>query len=320
MTTTVTLQTSLAPFPLVTAVPTSSSPVQVYQAASDPSSDLYARQHWGLELSAVNAAGSGLFWACAFTIAVPGKPMQAITFNGDKQPLLLNDYAPANSKQWCFMRDYQTNGNVVLLGQQITGTSALCMDLSAGGTSNGNPVQGWQYQQNNANQLWKLSDALERPTSVRSDLTQIVQGVLATVPGNPTFASVLLSDPAPVFVAAGYPLHDNDYNGFNQFFIHNFKTNIETWSRNPAAIDPNWVACMTCKTTLYVFALGIAVLAGGGLALLTETASPVIALGAAIGISARVTAGMLLGLGTAIVSDTLALLSQLCTWVHACRE
>jgi hypothetical protein len=28
----------------------------------------------------------------------------------------------------------------------------------------------------------------------------------------------------------------------------------------------------------------------------------------------------LLGLGTAIVSDTLALLSQLCTWVHACRE
>lgn len=320
MTTMVTIKSSVSSQPLVTAVPSSSTPIQVYQASTNPSSDLYARQNWGIEFQTANVATSGVFLACSFTMMVPGKPIQAITFNGDQHPLLLSDYTPGQANQWFFMTNYQTTGSTSFLNQSIIATAPVCMDLSGGVVTDGTKVQGWQYSSSNKNQQWTIGNVHEYPTGIRSDLMLIAKSVIESAAASPTFASILLSDPAPIFAAAGYPLHSQDYNAFNKFFTRSFQPHVQALVYQTTPVDPNWKACLMCKISLYVLALPLVALAGIGLSEIVPEAAPVIALGAAIGLSARATAGKLVALGAAAFDDVLSLLSNICKWVHACNE
>jgi hypothetical protein len=255
-------------------------------------------------------------------MTVPGKPIQAITFNGDQSALLLSDYTPGNANQWFFMTNYQTTGGVSFLNQRIIAAAPLCMDLdlSRGVVADGTKVQGWQYSSSKINQQWTIGNVHEVPTGIRPDLMLITKSVIESATGNPTFASVLLLDAAPIFVAAGYPLQSQDYKDFNQFFTQSFQPHLQALAYQTTPVDPNWLACRMCKASLWVLGPPLIALAGIGLSAIVPEAAPVIALGAAIGLSSSATAGMLVGLGAVAFENVLSLLSNICKWVHACNE
>jgi hypothetical protein len=130
----------------------------------------------------------------------------------------------------------------------------------------------------------------------------------------------LWTDPASVFVSAGYPLTTTDnFKDFNDFYrSHAGVRAFHAALMEDRPFEVPTAECVWCEVGLWTVAVAIVALAAGGVALLTPEVAPIVALAELTGVAAPwVLAFVVANLSTGFFTVETVLL-KLCEWIGVC--
>ncbi|MBB6588456.1 hypothetical protein [Ralstonia solanacearum] len=302
--------------PVVTLVPTAQGPVAQIFA---PREDLAARQNWVMRNAAIVNARGWLVEEVNFTIDWDGATW-ALAVSGPNEPIRVARYDPvAGEQQWLQLPGYQgrSQGSAAILSAT---TGWPCLDLNQSHTADGSPIYTRPFENSDAalSQFWGLGNVRELPpSSGKLHTVAIAETILMTARENEAFRSILLSDPASIFVSSGYPVLPGYRDAFNDFVRNDQSVQMLLVYEGPLTELEGW-SCKICKIGFWFLAAVIMSVGAGALVTLTVEAPLVIAVAAAVGSSTPAAQAWLTAAASLVVLGIDAVLTSMCEWAGIC--
>ncbi|WP_155370652.1 hypothetical protein [Catellatospora vulcania] len=283
-----------------------------------PAASHHDRQVWTMEETTETrgdeATGLRLVTYRTFTMTI-GKQVMALTRPSAKQPLVVKPYVSGGAAQIWYDVLNRSSTNFTLGSADST---PICIDLQDSKTKDGSPVCA--YPLNNpftANQAWQLKWLNDLPGSHIPQQYDIANLLLSEATKNPQFRAMLIADPARTFTDAGYPLHIEDYTGFNNFFRSHKPLMQALAGGAEATVTADW-RCIVCQIGLYSAAAILVGIGAVGLALLTPTTPIVVSIAATGVVTAPQALAFIVGLGALADFSVASVLTALCEWLNIC--
>jgi hypothetical protein len=160
-----------------------------------------------------------------------------------------------------------------------------------------------------------------RPMKSRADIPQsvrVVEEVLSAAGEDKNLLGALVSDPAQAFAASGYPLRQQDFAAFNQFFQVQARPIITQLANEGDLMAVADVRCTLCIIGSYSVATLITGVGAGALTLLTAGSAPVLALASFAAVTPLVSLAFIIGLGATVVAGVAAVAQAICQWAGVC--
>lgn len=302
--------------PVITLVPTQGRlEAQIFNRRDDWAE----RQTWTLRSEDfVNSAG-WLSTNYSFTLQWQNETW-ALEKGESQRPIHISKHIPHSINQsWSLFAQKQGLIAWASAGQPTAG-SWDCLDLYQGNTADGSPIYTYPYQNTNTNQnqFWGFHIVGTPGPGRKPSCVAMVEQILEAAQGNPYLIGNLLSDPAPIFAAAGYPMQIEDYRAFNRYFLETARPTLEGLARGAALVELASAKCIGCKVGFWSLAAVITAIGAAGLTFLTVGTAPVVALSSAAGIAATTALAFIQGLAALVVFSIDTILLNLCEWIGAC--
>jgi hypothetical protein len=170
----------------------------------------------------------------------------------------------------------------------------------------------------------KMGSILHLPTEPQEYViprqTLLTAMILESAETDKQLLKALLTNPAEVMIAAGFPLQQKDASGFNDYCWNDSGiSELFSHLNDGGEIDQlkGW-KCSLCKMAAYTVAIIIAAIGTTALSTLTVTSGAVVALAAFVGVTAATALPFIVSLGAAITAGVTAIAAEICSWTGAC--
>jgi hypothetical protein len=198
-------------------------------------------------------------------------------------------------------------------GHITNASTGLAVSVQDASTKPGAFLVLWNAD-DSAIEQWSLTAARLYPQQyVTTELILKAAMADSAVMGN------LLSSPASFFANSGYPLANEDFPGFNDYFRSVHPT-IQAVARGTASADvlANW-HCTVCQISCWSVAFAIVGVGAAALTLLTISSPLIIAVAAVVSVTVETALALVVGLAAAADFGMQFVLSSMCGWIGACR-
>jgi hypothetical protein len=273
----------------------------VIQRADVPEWD--SAQLWRREALSVTETG-GQSWV-GFTFSIPsrnGGPRLALQYNGANKPVSVAPYGPQVVQQlWRLgFQDYQNQAAPYAALGIFDPDHPIFLNLFGAKAEDNQPIYAWAEADGTAQvneywnmypQNWKIQGKITTvtqatgvavPTSV-----SVVYSVFKAAEGDRNYLQLLLAEPASIFDAAGYAIPSEYAADFNIFYrSHSGVQEVHAALAAGRSLESvAYSSCIACKIGCWIAAIGIAGVGAAGLAVLSTTAAPVVAVAALTGLN-----------------------------------
>jgi hypothetical protein len=269
----------------------------VIQRADDPKWG--ASQLWRREALTVSETDGKSWLGFAFTIPSPAHgPRLALQYNGPNVAVSVAPYGSWVSQQlWRLAyQDYQNQAARYAVLGMFDPVHPIFLNLFSGVAKDNQPVCAWTENEGKAtvNEYWEMQTATWAIDGKKTAITEatgvevptpvsVVNTVFAAAQADRNYGQLLLAEPASVFDAAGYPIPTEYAVDFNKFYrAHSGVQALHAAIAAGQSLDSVVPSpfCTSCQIACVITAIGIAGVTAAGLAVLSSTAAPVVAVAA----------------------------------------
>jgi hypothetical protein len=169
------------------------------------------------------------------------------------------------------------------------------------------------------NQIWKMEYLDEVPGVTVPSAVAVARRVNRAAMADPNYFTLLFSNPAAVFEAAGHKIPREHHDAFNEYFRSHEGTKAihEVIAGKRSSDSYNW-SCFDCELACWAVAISIVALGITAVAVLTEGSAVVVELAVLVDVSERTALVIIqVVLGTGVFTLEV-IISKICAFIGLC--